>query len=482
MAGRGSPLVALVSRLAGSALRAAALFGLLLLPLLYGGDRPMLWHVQAALLGALVLLARRPENGGAVGPSPAAAALFAVVALWCVVQMLPGLPPPLAAPAWEVASAALGQPLPGRISIAPEQTRLALLRMLTDAAAFWLGWALFRDSDGRRLVLGSVAGIAAAVAGYGLAEWALGNTAVLGIAKFGHHDALTGSFFGRNAFATFLTIGLLATLDLLLRALRQREPGEASLAVSRAGALALGLVLLVAALALTRSRSGIVLAALGAALLVGLRLARRWRELRPTGERRRGVLPLILGGMGLLAAAGLGAALLLRAGTWDRLGRLIEDGETRLAVAALTWRAALDRPLTGHGAGTFEAMFPAYRDGIRTWAVWDNAHNIYVEAMAGLGLPMALALFGAVLLAIRAAARGWWRLGSAGGACRVAIAAAFVVLAQGLQEFALLVPGVSIPFWTLLGLAAAAGEGPAGQSDAGSPAAGSERLRPGGAG
>jgi peptide/nickel transport system substrate-binding protein len=54
-------------------------------------------------------------------------------------------------------------------------------------------------------------------------------------------------------------------------------------------------------------------------------------------------------------------------------------------------------PLLGTGLGSFEQAFPAFRDGsVRTFVVWDKAHNSYLENMMELGVPMALALFAAI--------------------------------------------------------------------------------------
>jgi O-antigen ligase len=62
--------------------------------------------------------------------------------------------------------------------------------------------------------------------------------------------------------------------------------------------------------------------------------------------------------------------------------------------------AIKDNPWFGTGFGTFEQVFPVYRDpecGLS--GLWDRAHNVFLEGSLGLGLPFAVVvLFGLVYL------------------------------------------------------------------------------------
>jgi O-antigen ligase len=79
-----------------------------------------------------------------------------------------------------------------------------------------------------------------------------------------------------------------------------------------------------------------------------------------------------------------------------------DDG--RWCSFASTLQAIKDHPIFGTGFGTFQDVFPAYRNvecgGI--YGVWDRAHNFFLEGYLGLGVPFALcALVGyAVLIAV----------------------------------------------------------------------------------
>jgi O-antigen ligase len=159
------------------------------------------------------------------------------------------------------------------------------------------------------------------------------------------------------------------------------------------------------------------------------------------------------------AGAGLIAVLLVGAVLFsfgDLLAsRLANQGfqsDDRLAAYELTLQSVADRPVLGFGYGTFEHVFPMYRDAsISPMVRWDKAHNTYLELLQGLGIPGAAVLIAAV---------GWlvWRcVAGAVGRRRfvtaplAASAATAAVLLHAFVDFSLQMQAVAITWMALLG-------------------------------
>jgi O-antigen ligase len=152
-------------------------------------------------------------------------------------------------------------------------------------------------------------------------------------------------------------------------------------------------VLSVAALFETGSRSGAI--ALGAALVVGVMVAGRWR------------LPTFLGAVALALVIVTTFVAFAPAEIRERIG-LLTPGELpaiegRTTIWQVGVRMVEDQPLQGVGVGNFQAASSQYavEPGLsaRSELVIDDpqvAHNVYLQVLAELGI-VGLALFGGVL-------------------------------------------------------------------------------------
>ena len=134
-------------------------------------------------------------------------------------------------------------------------------------------------------------------------------------------------------------------------------------------------------------------------------------------------------------------------------GRLLAlglDSSDRLAVYKLTMLSILDAPWKGFGYGTFEYVFPMYRDNsLSPYAFWDKAHNTYLEIIQGLGIPIAaLFLFMLLMLALRCGHAALYRKGSA-TAPLVATAATVIVALHSFVDFSMQIQAVALT-WTAL--------------------------------
>lgn len=254
-------------------LRGLLLTLVLLAPLPLGANRPWAWSLLAAATGALLLgwgwqglrgqLEAVPLSSGLRMP----AALFALVVAYIVLQTVPGMPAGIAHPAWSlIAETGIGTPRDS-ISIAPDATLTALMRLLAYAGVFWLSLQLFGSLASAERALHAVALASGIYAAAALVFHLSGSNLILWFEKWAHEDSVTGTFTNRNHFATFTGIGLLACLAGVLRELRLGlDPDAADPAVLSGRLLgarpilpalaAAGLVDLVA-LMLSRSRAGV---------------------------------------------------------------------------------------------------------------------------------------------------------------------------------------------------------------------------------
>jgi O-antigen ligase len=263
----------------------------------------------------------------------------------------------------------------------PDLSRTALRHALLAALLVPLGASpLLAGVHGRRLFI--VAGAAvlanALISLAQLAGWSL----PLAIENIGGRLA-SGALLGNEGYVA-LACALLASACLAPALFGAAAP-------TRRGA---GLVIAIALAAILANRQATALAALllAAGVLVALRWRQRW---------------LLWGGTGILALALLAALVPpLRTMTWGALPAGGVPGYQALTTYRLgAWVAAeqmvRDRPLAGHGPGTYSAfatgarMAAEIRLGERfvqpLGTSFAHAHNDYLELAAEAGLPALLA-------------------------------------------------------------------------------------------
>jgi O-antigen ligase len=384
---------------------------------------------------------------------------FSAVLVWIAVQAQTWwVPDMLAAPAWRRTSELLGEPVAGAISVNPRETILGLIRLATAAAVFVLALEIGRDAKWSERIIATVAIAGAVHAVYAMGIAAIGprNAALLlppSLFNLQQGAGLSGTFINRNHFAIYIGLSLLATWGLFLRNLRaglsahgysgEREALAKGLRLVRDVAMfSVLLVPLTTALLLTGSRAGLFLTL--AAMLVMLVI-----------ERRAGKSSLAMKAALAVAVAGIVLALAARG---DLIGAKLAGTNTasdigsRFAVAAITARAIGESPIIGHGYATFANVFPVYRDdSIPLSGKWLEAHNSFLEAMLGLGIPMATVLFiGFAALLFQcikgALVRKRDRLAPA-----VAIGATLVVACHALVDFSIQLQGIALSYAALLG-------------------------------
>ena len=288
------------------------------------------------------------------------------------------------------------------ISLSVGDTRLAALRMAgygmlfllmlqvaaNRARANRLGWTLF--------------GICVGWALYALLLLIQFDDTILFLEKWDYHGSATGPFVNRNAFATYLAMGLILGAGLVLGDVTRPSRGPRPLfgwPMMRIAMAGIGALLVLATLLRTQSRMGVLAGLLGLGLTVALILLRR------RGAGLRGAL-LIPVGLAVLAAGGI---LLFGDGLMDRVGTLDDAARTRGALYMQILDMIAQRPWTGWGADSFETVFRAFRtDPVSAAVTWERAHSTYLAHWVETGvifgsIPMvlvALAFYRALFLTL----------------------------------------------------------------------------------
>jgi hypothetical protein len=438
--------------------------GLAWVPFWNGSNELIAWGINAIFFPGLAAIyevslligGKRHPIGIRIIALPAG--LFAVVVLWIYFQTLGWSHLPIVHPIWGMAASALGRPAEGSISVDPDLTNLALLRLMTAAAVFWTALQLCRDSFRATLLVKSLAAIGCVYAAYGLVALSVPAVRLFWLGDATASGTVSSVFVNRNSYATYAGLGLMATAGLMLQLygdeLKKRATSRrlaivvAIEATGGNGAALLGAGFLIsAALLLTGSRGGVSAAGLGLLLLAVLTPKRGKHRVMPG-------VAIILGSLSV-------AALLFVFGdplTDSLRERGISDAN-RMSVGLLTMRSILDVPFLGHGYGTFRDVFPMYRDrSISVDGIWEEAHDTYLEIFQGLGLVFGSMLLMSVFLLVLRCVKGAMVRRQNATVPRVAAGAAVLVGVHALVDFGLQIQAVALTFAAILGAGAAQAE------------------------
>jgi O-antigen ligase len=430
-----------------------------LTPLPLGANRPWAWEVLGVIIGLLMTLSgldqlfHRAQPSVSIAPLKVSACLFAVVIGWAAIQCLPFTPEAWHHPLWSQAQDYLGSQIFASISVNRTTSISHIFRLITYAGIFWLSYSFCHDANRARTAMRAVSVIVAVYALWGLIVYWTGNTTILWFEKWAYQTDLTGTFVNRNSFATFLGLGLLTSVALLLDGVRRQVDFRESsrgiikatleLMIVYARWLTLASLAIVSALLLTHSRGGAISTLFGLIAFLGTvsfapSLRARWH---------------IMFGLGLIAA--LGGMLVISDNIMtERLAESSIETEERTRIVERTWEAIRDWPIFGTGLGTFRDVFPLYRTEDLRFAV-DRAHNDYLETIVELGLPAAIALFLSMASLLWICLRGVRRRRRGAIFPCIGVGATTLVAVHSLFDFSLQIPGVTALYWLLMGAAVA---------------------------
>ncbi len=381
--GAGGHRATRTDTVAGTALFSFLLGFVLLVPLPLGSVAPLSWWVIASFVGVLLvvhaasLLHPAAILGQRVAPNWPWVVPFLVATGWAALQASPLTPADWHNPLWQTASGVLATPLAGAITINPDDTRAAIVRLLAYAGIFWLAVQLCWPRRRAEAVFLGLSFAGFAYAAYGLIDKFFGAQMVLWFHKTSYVTSVTSTFINRNNYAAYAGVGLICASGMLIKQLstvisEQRSRRSAIIALLQAivgwrGLLVPGWLLSVTALVLTESRGGVISSFAGLLALVAAVAASR------TLRRRHA---LFIAGCVLFAGAIF--ASLNGAQVAERLAGTDIEQEGRPVVYGLLRRAIGQSPWLGTGYGTFEEAFrPIQKEAVK--GRWDRAHNTYLE-------------------------------------------------------------------------------------------------------
>lgn len=417
-------------------------------PIPLGSNRPIFWLVNGLVVIFLLALFLSASSARRRLPTATTRVMALLVGgagllvLWMVLQWAPWTPKSLHNPAWAIDQSNDLAP-PGAVSVNPSATLTAALLFLTAALAAVLAARISVTRSRSESVLNAVMISASVVGLWGLAALNLDWSQTIFLSSE-PVQFLTSFFVNRNTAATFIGLGLVSALALMVSRLRIWQPARGWLPVlidypARAGPYLIFVVLLSIALVSTASRAGGVAVLIGCVAVLAVAWDRSsWRQLTLT------VLVFVAGGLFLLL--GTSSDVLV-----ERLTEFDFSDQARWQFYLDTVEAIRDQPLLGHGAGTFADFYPLYRSPDAPTGVLLAAHNTYLQGAAELGVPVFVAVLGVLawllVKCVRAARRSHEPLTAA----IATVGATVAVGVHALFDFSIQVQAVAIVYAAILG-------------------------------
>jgi len=457
-------------------------------PLPLGSNRPWAWSLLALLSAtlALVYALRRlllPASDDSVRwrwPVALAAPLLLVVPVWGWIQTLPAdlldagwvsaivgdevagawhdLIARHAHPLWATAREA-GLEVTPILAMERAAALTSVMRFLGYLAVGWLAFELLRDRARARLFVDIVLGIMMVYAVWGLIRRGFGIDMIFWHVE-GTASVVTSTFPNRNHFATMMNMGVMLALTCLVPAFLHRTriswkrmivEGAEEILERQGRYVAVAMLLLVTSL-LTASRGGFLSLVLGVLALAGFVLVKR----RPGFKVVAGSAVAVVAILGLMVAL-FGEQVLDRLDNRPNIVNETSTDETATGRVAV-WLKTIDlierRPWLGHGYGSYELAFESVREP-RFGAIFDYAHNTYLEVASDVGVPAAAALYAGGTLLFATCLVGAFRRREDMALPLVGVGVTVVTAAHAITDFSLQIPAIATLYAALMGLACA---------------------------
>jgi len=417
-----------------------------LAPIPLASARPVFWMIWSMIcLGglALYMLAmmiaapKRPMTVWRIWPVLVPALILPVVGLAQYVLGVSGLTSDLA-----------GVTVPSG-SIVPNATLMAVLRLAGLLALFVLAFEVATRAQRISAIAWGIFVVVLAHAIWSIIALVMLNDYVFWGEKFAYQGAATGTFVNRNSFASFLGMGLVVGICLVLAKAHRphvRHPkGSGWLsekAIELASLWAMVAIIFVALL-LTQSRMG-VLAGIAAALMSYIVMGLKYHDSTASVFARAAGFLLAAS---IVGAGGFGLALLER-------GVLSEaDASLRTDLYVQVIQLIRDVPWMGTGLDSFSASYELVQaPPVSSAVTWELAHSTYLMWWTETGLLIGalpiMALLAASVLLVRVIRRRRTNYAVA----VMGLAAILLVALHSLIDFSFEIQANAMLFALLLGL------------------------------
>ena len=428
----------------------------LLSPLPFGANRPWAWSLFAVLFGLLgfifciqVFLGKRQLHLNFRG-ALSAFILWCIPIAWAMFQASDLAPTRWTHPFWPLASEQLPNTVQAHISVDPQQTWTALMRLISYAVVFALSLQFNRDSDKAALTFKSIAYAGFAYALYGVINDLGKFDTILWFDKWVGQGLVTSTFVNRNSYATYAGLTFLASMPLLFDLFHSslkfgltsnygRQYFYNNVFIRGWFPLLLAITI-ISALIMSESRGGFLSTTLGLlSLLIILLVSHKI-------NKKTGLLTLV-GLIAIISWVVLERSFDILMGRFDALDI---ESEGRALVYDLVAKASFENRWLGMGYGNFDHSFRLYRDESIV-GFYDKAHNTYLENIFELGWLQASALFLSIIWLALICLRGVWVRQRNWLYPALGFAASILVGVHAFMDFSLQIPAVAYTYALILG-------------------------------
>ena len=427
-----------------TAVAAVTIFTFLYLPVVVVGNRGIPEHIRGLLFVAILSLATG--------------------VLWAHFQALPGYSSAFADLVWNQTSRFLADDIQHTVSLTPGDAPTGIMKLALPFAVFILTLLLFNNDHRASHGLRMLAFGGGALAIFAVLQFTIAPRSLLFGQKTFYLDSLTAPFVNRNTAATLYGVLLLILIALLLKCFRSLDLSRGrmlttifdlqhSSMVRRTWLIAFLTLVALTALVLTRSRAGVGAAAIAVSffLFISALVDTSKRKTPETKAplnswmKRWLVAALMLLVVGAVFGTFSGQAVL----------RAKESGltDSRFCILPGIMKMLSDTWPMGAGLTSFRDVFPAYRDPTcGLGGVFDRSHNVYLEAIVGLGA-MGLAMIVVTVAALASVfvngIRKRRRFRFAG---ILGLSILLLVMLHSALDFSLQIPGFAVWFASACGM------------------------------
>jgi len=375
--------------------------------------------------------------------------LFISTLLWAFIQTSTLIPDSWGHPLWQLTAQALETELPAKISLAPEQTITAIMRLLSYGLVFLLAQYYCQKSENAEKLFNWLAISGFIYAAYGLIIFLGDFNKILWFDKWTYTTDVTSTIVNRNSYATYAGLSLLCLIPNILRQFKSSSVyGLTSnygkqlfieTVITKTWLPMLMFFTIGTALFLSHSRGGFLSTTL--AFIVLFILLSFSKKIRAQALSYASITIIIIA----ISIFSISSDRLM-----ERMGQISVEKAERPKVYAATLTGIESNPYLGFGYGTYESSFRLYRTkDIR--GNYDKAHNTYLENIFELGIPAASALFLSILLIALKCLKGIWSRQRNWIYPAIGFSSTVLVAAHSVVDFSLQIPAVAVTYAAILG-------------------------------